>query len=172
MKIPSNLWHHLITFSEIMQPTTPSCGLCIQDEQAPPFLPDSWKFLLILRFFPCMMEKTDILFQANSFQRFSREANYGKQFPRHRATTFLAPIPAVSSPAGDPEPGFDGHNLITVAWAGVVNSDPPMVSVSIRPSRHSYAQILQSGAFCLNLIDQPHLPRGGFLRRQKRAGYR
>ena len=38
------------------------------------------------------------------------------------------------------EPGFDRDNLITVAWAGVVNSHPPMVSVSIRPSRHSYAQ--------------------------------
>ena len=29
-----------------------------------------------------------------------------------------------------------------------------MISVSIRPCRHSYAQIVQSGAFCLNLIDQ------------------
>ena len=68
------------------------------------------------------------------------------------ATTFLAPIPAVMLSCRGTEPGFDRDNLITVAWAGVVNSDPPMVSVSIRPSRHSYAQILQSGAFCLNLI--------------------
>ena len=64
------------------------------------------------------------------------------------ATTFLAPIPAVMLSCRGTEPGFDRDNLITVAWAGVVNSDPPMVSVSIRPSRHSYAQILQSGAFC------------------------
>ena len=71
------------------------------------------------------------------------------------ATTFLAPIPAVMLSCRGTEPGFDRDNLITVAWAGIVNSDPPMVSVSIRPSRHSYAQILQSGAFCLNLIDQP-----------------
>lgn len=71
------------------------------------------------------------------------------------ATTFLAPIPAVMLSCRGAEPGFDRDNLITVAWAGVINSDPPMVSVSIRPSRHSYAQILQSGAFCLNLIDQP-----------------
>ena len=86
------------------------------------------------------------------------------------ATTFLAPIPAVMLSCRGTEPGFDRDNLITVAWAGVVNSDPPMVSVSIRPSRHSYAQILQSGAFCLNR--PASLPRGGFLRRQKRAGYR
>ena len=70
------------------------------------------------------------------------------------ATTFLAPIPAVMLSCRDTEPGFERNNLITVAWAGVVNSAPPMISVSIRPCRHSYAQIVQSGAFCLNLIDQ------------------
>ena len=70
------------------------------------------------------------------------------------ATTFLAPIPAVMLSCRGTEPGFEQDNLITVAWAGVVNSAPPMISVSIRPSRHSYAQIVQSGAFCLNLIDQ------------------
>ena len=70
------------------------------------------------------------------------------------ATTLLAPIPAVMLSCRGTEPGFDRDNLITVAWAGVVNTDPPMISVSIRPQRHSYAQIVQSGAFCLNLIDR------------------
>lgn len=68
------------------------------------------------------------------------------------ATTFLSPVPAVMLSCRGTEPGFDRDNLITIAWAGVINSDPPMVSVSIRPERHSYAQIVQSGAFCLNLI--------------------
>ena len=83
------------------------------------------------------------------------EANYGKQFPRHRRDNLSRPDSGCDALLPGTEPGFDRDNLITVAWAGVVNSDPPMVSVSIRPSRHSYAQILQSGAFCLNLIDQP-----------------
>ena len=68
------------------------------------------------------------------------------------ATTFLSPVPAVILSCRGTEPGFDRNNLITIAWAGVVNSDPPMISVSIRPERHSYTQIVQSGAFCLNLI--------------------
>ena len=67
------------------------------------------------------------------------------------ATTFLSPVPAVMLSCRGTEPGFDRNNLITIAWAGVVNSDPPMISVSIRPERHSYAQIVQSGVFCLNL---------------------
>ena len=78
----------------------------------------------------------------------------GQNFRAIGATTFLAPIPAVVLSCRGTEPGFDRDNLITVAWAGVVNSDPPMISVSIRPQRHSYAQIVQSGTFCLNLIDQ------------------
>ena len=68
------------------------------------------------------------------------------------ACTFLSPIPAVLLSLRGTQPGFDRDNLITIAWAGVVNSSPPMVSVSIQPKRHSHAQIEQSGAFCLNLI--------------------
>lgn len=70
-------------------------------------------------------------------------------------TTFLAPIPAVMLSCRGTQEGFTRDNLITVAWAGVINSNPPMISVSIRPERHSYGQIVQSGAFCLNLIDRP-----------------
>lgn len=70
------------------------------------------------------------------------------------ATTFLAPIPAVLVSCRGTEPGFERDNMLTIAWAGVVNSDPPMVSVSISPKRHSYAQIKQSGAFCVNLVDR------------------
>lgn len=70
-------------------------------------------------------------------------------------TTFLSPVPAVLLSCRGTEPGFERDNLITVAWTGIVNTDPPMLSVSIRPQRHSHAQIVQSGAFCLNLIDQP-----------------
>ena len=87
------------------------------------------------------------------------------------ATTFLSPVPAVMLSCRGTEPGFDRNNLITVAWAGIVNSNPPMVSVSLRPSRHSYTQIMQSGVFCL-----PHqstaLPCGRFLRRKERSGCR
>lgn len=69
-------------------------------------------------------------------------------------TTMLAPVPAVLLSCRGTQPGFERDNLITVAWAGVVNTDPPMISVSLRPSRHSYAQIVQSGAFCLNLVSR------------------
>lgn len=69
-------------------------------------------------------------------------------------TTFLSPVPAVMLSCRGTEPGFTRDNLITVAWTGIVNTTPPMISVSIKPQRHSHAQIMQSGAFCLNLIDR------------------
>lgn len=42
-------------------------------------------------------------------------------------------------------------NLITIAWAGIVNSEPPLVSISIRPERYSYNLIKESGEFVINL---------------------
>ncbi len=42
-------------------------------------------------------------------------------------------------------------NIITLAWVGVANSDPPMVSIAIRPARHSYGIIKRTGEFVVNL---------------------
>lgn len=60
----------------------------------------------------------------------------------------LYPLPAVliSCAAPDKEP-----NLFTVAWAGTICTNPPMVSISVRPERHSYQLIKESGEFVINL---------------------
>ncbi len=67
--------------------------------------------------------------------------------------TLLAPVPAVmvscKGVAADAKP-----NIITIAWAGTVNSDPPMVSVSVRKERFSHALIMESGEFVVNLVDE------------------
>jgi flavin reductase (DIM6/NTAB) family NADH-FMN oxidoreductase RutF len=42
-------------------------------------------------------------------------------------------------------------NFMTAAWCGIVNSDPPMLSVSIRPHRHTYRGVKQTGAFSVNV---------------------
>ena len=68
--------------------------------------------------------------------------------------TLLSPVPAVlvscCLPRADAKP-----NMITIAWAGTVNSDPPMVSVSIKKERFSHGIIRESGEFVVNLIDEP-----------------
>ena len=46
------------------------------------------------------------------------------------------------------------QNLLTVAWAGTVCSDPPMLSVSIRKSRFSHHLIKESGEFVVNLVSE------------------
>ena len=66
-------------------------------------------------------------------------------------TTYLSPIPSVLVGCADPANGIR-PNLITVAWAGVVCSKPPMVSVSIRKERYSHAIISQTGEFTVNLV--------------------
>ncbi len=61
----------------------------------------------------------------------------------------LYPVPAVM--VSCMRPG-EKPNIITIAWAGTVCSDPPMVSVSIRPSRYSYDIIRETGEFVINLV--------------------
>ena len=62
----------------------------------------------------------------------------------------LAPVPAVLVGCRGTAPGAQ-PNLVTVAWAGTVCSDPPMVSISVRPSRYSHALITESGEFTVNV---------------------
>lgn len=61
--------------------------------------------------------------------------------------TFLYPLPAVMVSCGD----MEKSNIITVAWTGIINTDPAMVYISVRPSRHSYNMIKESGEFVINL---------------------
>ena len=60
----------------------------------------------------------------------------------------LNPVPAVMVSVADK----DGKaNIITVAWAGTICTNPPMVSISVRPSRYSYHMIEETGEFVINL---------------------
>lgn len=61
----------------------------------------------------------------------------------------LNPVPAVMVSVMDSE---GRTNIITIAWAGTICSDPAMVSISVRPSRYSYHLIEESGEFVINLV--------------------
>lgn len=75
----------------------------------------------------------------------------------------LYPLPAVMVScqypnANDPDcikPELQGKpNIITVAWAGTVCTNPPMLSISVRPERYSYHMIEKSGEFVVNLTTE------------------
>ncbi len=61
----------------------------------------------------------------------------------------LYPLPAVMVSCGREG---EKPNIITIAWAGTVCSDPAMVSISVRPSRYSYQIIRETGEFVINLV--------------------
>ena len=63
----------------------------------------------------------------------------------------LYPLPVVMVSAADKE-GRD--DIITVAWAGTVCTNPPMVSISIRPEHYSYHMIRETGEFVINLTTE------------------
>ena len=60
----------------------------------------------------------------------------------------LYPLPVVMVSVAD----RDGRpNIITVAWAGTVCTNPPMLSISVRPERYSYPILKETGEFVVNL---------------------
>lgn len=63
----------------------------------------------------------------------------------------LYPLPAVMVSVTD---GKGRDNIITVAWVGTVCTNPPMVSISVRPERFSYEMIRETGEFVINLTTE------------------
>lgn len=63
----------------------------------------------------------------------------------------LYPLPAVMVTVR----GKNGEdNIITVAWAGTVCTNPPMVSISVRPERYSCHMLEESKEFVINLTTE------------------
>ena len=68
-------------------------------------------------------------------------------------STLLSPTPVVLVSCADPKQP-EKPDMITIAWAGTINSEPPMVSVSLRKDRWSHGLITASGEFVVNLADE------------------
>ena len=67
-----------------------------------------------------------------------------------KAGTFIYPIPAVMVSCGT----MEKSNIITVAWTGIINTNPDMCYISVRPERHSYNIIKENGEFVINLTTE------------------
>ncbi len=63
---------------------------------------------------------------------------------------FVYPIPAVMVSCGN----LEKSNIVTVAWTGTLNTNPPIVYISLRPTRYSYELIKQTGEFVINLTTE------------------
>jgi flavin reductase (DIM6/NTAB) family NADH-FMN oxidoreductase RutF len=77
-----------------------------------------------------------------------------KQFDKQswKPGNVLAPVPAVLVSCGGIKKWK--QNLISIAWAGSICSDPPMLSISIRPERHSYGIIKDTREFVVNVTTE------------------
>ena len=76
-----------------------------------------------------------------------------KEYVSLQAGTMLNPTPVVLVSCAEKDHP-ERKNMVTLAWAGTINSDPPMVSVSIRKERYSHDMIQESGEFVVNLVDE------------------
>lgn len=64
-----------------------------------------------------------------------------------KGSTLLAPVPPALVSCGT----MDAPNALTIAWTGILNSQPPKTYISVRPERYSYGLIRNSGEFVINL---------------------
>ena len=67
-----------------------------------------------------------------------------------KSGTFVYPIPAVMVSCGD----MEKSNIITVAWTGILNTNPAKVYISVRPERYSYNIIKENKEFVINLTNK------------------
>lgn len=65
----------------------------------------------------------------------------------------IAPLPAVLVTSGT----MEKPNVFTVAWTGIINTQPPKTYISVRPSRLSYENIKETGKFVINLARAEHV---------------
>ena len=68
-----------------------------------------------------------------------------------KAGNMLYPLPAVLVSVADKQ---GNTNILTIAWAGTVCTNPPMVSISVRPSRFSHHMLMESREFVINLTSK------------------
>ena len=61
--------------------------------------------------------------------------------------TLLSPLPAVPVSLGS----MENPNIITIAWTGILCSDPPKTYISVRKERYSYELLKEYGEFVINL---------------------
>ncbi|MBE6645510.1 MAG: flavin reductase family protein [Ruminococcaceae bacterium] len=64
--------------------------------------------------------------------------------------TLQAPLPAVLVSVGD----MEESNILTIAWTGILSSDPPRTYISVRPSRHSHKILTEKREFVINLTTE------------------
>lgn len=67
-----------------------------------------------------------------------------------KAGTFIYPLPAVMVSSGT----MEKSNIMTVAWTGILNTNPAMCYISVRPERYSYNLIKEQGEFVINLTNE------------------
>ena len=68
-----------------------------------------------------------------------------------KGSTLLGPIPPVMVSLGT----MEQSNIITIAWSGIINSDPPKTYVSVRPERYSYDILKEQRELVINLTTVP-----------------
>jgi Conserved protein/domain typically associated with flavoprotein oxygenases, DIM6/NTAB family len=84
-------------------------------------------------------------------QDISTDSEANKSHVSWKPGTMIYPLPAVMISCGSTP---EEYNILTVSWVGTICTNPPMCYISVRPERHSYNIIKESGEFVINLTNE------------------
>jgi flavin reductase (DIM6/NTAB) family NADH-FMN oxidoreductase RutF len=76
-----------------------------------------------------------------------------------KPSTILNPVPVVMVSCAGKK---GAPNIITIAWTGTINSEPPMLSIAVRPERYSHGIIADRKEFVVNLVTRRLLRAADF----------
>jgi len=79
------------------------------------------------------------------------KSDSGKGHVSWKPGTLIYPLPAVLISCGN---NLENYNLLTISWVGTICTNPPMCYISVRPERHSYNIIKETGEFVINLTNE------------------
>ena len=75
-----------------------------------------------------------------------------------KTIVFPTPVFIVGSYDKDGRP-----NMMSVAWGGICSSNPASVAISVRPERHTYANIVESRAFTISIPSVKHIREADYV---------
>ncbi|WP_304432181.1 flavin reductase family protein [Acutalibacter muris] len=67
-----------------------------------------------------------------------------RKLEKPKASLYPVPVALVTC-------GKGSSNIITIAWTGIMCSEPPIIYISVRPERYTYKLLKESRKFCLNI---------------------
>jgi len=110
-----------------------------------------------LIYIPCIIQETSAIWRINSINALYGNDMVMKQSFGARTIAYPLPVFVIGTydHAGKP-------NAMIAAWGGICSSDPPSIAVSVRPTRHTYKNLMEKRAFTISIPSENYMAEADY----------